>query len=205
MIASHRVLRILALTILAASVATVGLSFYAAHVTGYDYAPLNTFRTYTGVLYGSALVMVGVLLGGVLTVTRVDSAAREILGSLRDRLRQELNWPVPRSQVRRLAREYVDHGGEGLARDEVGQELAEYEALVAYARNLRSLLAAPVGLLAAIFAIASWALPAETFLHNVPVLNTTLVFFVTYGTVVAAAAVLVTAVVMLSVRAERLA
>lgn len=202
---SHRIMRALAVSILAGSVATVILSFYAAVVTGYDYEPLSTFRTYNGVLLGSALVLVGVLVAGILTTSRVESTIRDVLGGLQDKVRREVNWPVPRSEVRRLAREFVEQGPDSPVKEEIAQDLQTVEALGTFRRDLRSLLAAPVGLLASIFAISAWALPAETFLRHAAVVNTTLLFFVTYGTIVAAAAVVATAVAMLSARAEPVA
>lgn len=197
---TRRVMRALALSIVVASVVTVLLSFYTASETGYQYAPLTSFRTYNGVLVASALVLIGTVAAGLLTVLRTDASARSILRSVEAKLRREVDWPVSTQDVERLAREFVVQGPESAGTQAIREDMTVYDRLTQFRRDLRTLLAAPVGLLAAIFGISAWALPAEVFLQNIHVVNTTLLFFVTYGLVVAVAAVVVAVSVMLSVR-----
>ncbi|MFQ6012776.1 MAG: hypothetical protein ACE5LS_03930 [Thermoplasmata archaeon] len=194
-------MRALATTIVVGSVLTVVLSFYMASETGYEYTPLTSFRTYNGVLIGSALVLVGTLAAGLLTFLRVDGNARSVLLGVETKLRREVDWPVSTPDAERLAREFVTQGPETAATQAISEDLEVYDRLTQFRQDLRTLLAAPLGLLAAIFGISAWALPAEVFLQNVHVVNTTLLFFVTYGLVVAVAAVVAVVSVMLSARA----
>ncbi|MDX1534820.1 MAG: hypothetical protein R3291_04300 [Thermoplasmata archaeon] len=201
MVNIRRVMRALAATILAASVLTVALSFYMASQTGYEYAPLASFRTYNGVLVGSALVLIGTLAAGLLTLLRVDNNARSVLLGVETKLRREVDWPVSTQDAKRLAREFVTQGPETAATVAISEDLKVHDQLTQFRQDLRTLLVAPLGLLAAIFGISAWALPAEVFLQNLHLVNTTLLFFVTYGLVVAVAAVVAVVAVMLSTRA----
>ncbi|MFQ5553250.1 MAG: hypothetical protein ACE5EW_05990 [Thermoplasmata archaeon] len=197
----RRVMRALAVSIVVGSLLTVVLSFYVASETGYAYAPLVSFRTYNGVLVASALVLVGTLGAGLLTLLRVDNHARSVLLGVETKLRREVDWPVSNQDAERLAREFVTQGPETAATQAISKDLKVYDKLTRFRQDLRTLLAAPLGLLAAIFGISAWALPAEVFLQNVHVVNTTLLFFVSYGLVVAVAAVVAVVSVLLSTRA----
>jgi hypothetical protein len=197
----RRIMRALATTIVVGSILTVVLSFYMASQTGYEYAPLVSFRTYNGVLVGSALVLIGTLTAGLLTLLRVDTQARSVLLSVETKLRREVDWPVSTRDAERLAREFVTQGPETAATVAVSEDLKVHDQLTRFRTDLRTLLVAPLGLLAAIFGISAWALPAEAFLQNLPLVNTTLLFFVSYGLVVAVAAVVAVVAVMLSTRA----
>lgn len=201
MVNIRRVMRVLAATIVAGSVLTVVLSFYMASETGFEYAPLVSFRTYNGVLVGSALVLVGTLAAGLLTLLRVDNSTRSALLGVETKLRREVDWPVSTQDAKRLAREFVTEGPETAATVAISKDLEVHDQLAQFRQDLRILLIAPLGLLAAIFGISAWALPAEVFLQNLHVVNTTLLFFVTYGLVVAVAAVVAVVAVMLSARA----
>ncbi|MFQ5919946.1 MAG: hypothetical protein ACE5I4_07900, partial [Thermoplasmata archaeon] len=200
MVNIRRVMRALAWTIVAGSILTVVLSFYMASQTGYEYAPLVSFRTYNGVLVGSALVLVGTLAAGLLTLLRVDNNARSVLLGVETKLRREVDWPVSTQDAKRLAREFVTQGPETAATVAISEDLKVHDQLTRFRQDLRTLLVAPLGLLAAIFGISAWALPAEVFLQNLHMVNTTLLFFVTYGLVVAVAAVVAVVAVMLSTR-----
>ncbi|MCJ2555155.1 MAG: hypothetical protein LN410_03015, partial [Candidatus Thermoplasmatota archaeon] len=180
---------------------TVVLSFYMASQTGYEYAPLVSFRTYNSVLVGSALVLIGTLTAGLLTLLRVDAQGRSVLLGVETKLRREVEWPVSTRDAERLAREFVTQGPESAATVAISEDLKVHDQLTLFRTGLRTLLAAPLGLLAAIFGISAWALPAEVFLQNLPLVNTTLLFFVSYGLVVAVAAVVAVVAVMLSTRA----
>ncbi len=194
-------MRALATTIVVGSIITVVLSFYMASQTGYEYAPLVSFRTYNSVLVGSALVLIGTLAAGLLTMLRVDAQGRSVLLGVETKLRREVEWPVSTRDAERLAREFVTQGPESAATVAISEDLKVYDQLTRFRTGLRTLLAAPLGLLAAIFGISAWALPAEVFLQNLPLVNTTLLFFVSYGLVVAVAAVVAVVAVMLSTRA----
>ncbi|MEE9174441.1 MAG: hypothetical protein V3U30_05645 [Thermoplasmata archaeon] len=197
----RRVMRALATTIVVGSILTVVLSFYMASQTGYEYAPLVSFRTYNSVLVGSALVLIGTLTAGLLTMLRVDAQGRSVLLGVETKLRREVDWPVSTRDAERLAREFVTQGPETAATVAISEDLKVHDQLIRFRTGLRTLLAAPLGLLAAIFGISAWALPAEVFLQNLPLVNTTLLFFVSYGLVVAVAAVVAVVAVMLSTRA----
>lgn len=201
MVSIRRVMRALATTIVVGSILTVVLSFYMASQTGYEYAPLVSFRTYNGVLVGSALVLIGTLTAGLLTLLRVDTQARSVLLGVETKLRREVDWPVSTRDAERLAREFVTQGPETAATVALSEDLKVHDQLTRFRAGLRTLLVAPLGLLAAIFGISAWALPAEVFLQNLPLVNTTLLFFVSYGLVVAVAAVVAVVAVMLSTRA----
>jgi hypothetical protein len=201
MVNIRRVMRALAMTIVVGSVLTVVLSLYVASQTGYEYAPLVSFRTYNGVLVGSALVLIGTLAAGLLTLLRVDNDARSVRLAVETKLRREVDWPVSTQDADRLAREFVNQGPETAATQAISEDLQVYDRLTRFRQDLRTLLAAPLGLLAAIFAISAWALPAEAFLQNLQTVNTTLLFFVSYGLVVAVAAVVAVVSVLLSTRA----
>ncbi len=201
MVSIRRVMRALATTIVAGSILTVVLSFYMASQTGYEFAPLVSFRTYNGVLVGSALVLLGTLTAGLLTLLRVDAQGRSLLLGVETKLRREVDWPVSTRDAERLAREFVTQGPETAATVAIGEDLKVHDQLTRFRTGLRTLLAAPLGLLAAIFGISAWALPAEVFLQNLPLVNATLLFFVSYGLVVAVAAVVAVVAVMLSTRA----
>ncbi len=201
MVSIRRVMRALAATIVIGSILTVVLSFYMASQTGYEYAPLVSFRTYNGILVGSALVLIGTLTAGLLTMLRVDTQARSVLLGVETKLRREVEWPVSTRDAERLAREFVTQGPESAATVAISEDLKVHDQLTLFRTGLRTLLAAPLGLLAAIFGISAWALPAEVFLQNLPLVNTTLLFFVSYGLVVAVAAVVAVVAVMLSTRA----
>jgi hypothetical protein len=201
MVNIRRVMRTLAWTIIAGSILTVVLSFYMASQTGYEYAPLVSFRTYNGVLVGSALVLVGTLAAGLLTLMRVDNNARSVLLGVETKLRREVDWPVSTQDAKRLAREFVTQGPETAATVAISEDLKVHDQLTRFRQDLRTLLVVPLGLLAAIFGISAWALPAEVFLQNLHLVNTTLLFFVTYGLVVAVAAVVAVVAIMLSTRA----
>ncbi len=194
-------MRALATTIVVGSILTVVLSFYMASQTGYEYAPLVSFRTYNSVLVGSALVLIGTLTAGLLTMLRVDAQGRSVLLGVETKLRREVDWPVSTRDAERLAREFVTQGPETAATVAISEDLKVHDQLIRFRTGLRTLLAAPLGLLAAIFGISAWALPAEVFLQNLPLVNTTLLFFVSYGLVVAVAAVVAVVAVMLSTRA----
>ncbi len=194
-------MRALAATIVIGSILTVVLSFYMASQTGYEYAPLVSFRTYNGILVGSALVLIGTLTAGLLTMLRVDTQARSVLLGVETKLRREVEWPVSTRDAERLAREFVTQGPESAATVAISEDLKVHDQLTLFRTGLRTLLAAPLGLLAAIFGISAWALPAEVFLQNLPLVNTTLLLFVSYGLVVAVAAVVAVIAVMLSTRA----
>ncbi len=194
-------MRALATTIVVGSIITVVLSFYMASQTGYEYAPLVSFRTYNSVLVGSALVLIGTLTAGLLTMLRVDAQGRSVLLGVETKLRREVDWPVSTRDAERLAREFVTQGPESAATVAISEDLKVHDQLSRFRTGLRTLLAAPLGLLAAIFGISAWALPAEVFLQNLPLVNTTLLFFVSYGLVVAVAAVVAVVAVMLSTRA----
>ncbi len=190
--------KVMASVVWAASAATVVLSLITAQVTGYQYGALASFRTYNGILTGSAFVLAIVLLVGVLTLHRVDRAARDLLREMG----QELGTPALPSAPDRL-REAVKKGlaqTPNLASEQdVERSLEAYESATRLRRDLRVLIAAPAGLLSAIFAVSAWALPAtEGLLQNVPWLNTSLLFFVSYGMVVAAASALLVMWVLLS-------
>ena len=201
MVNIRRVMRVLAATIIGGSILTVVLSFYMASETGFEYAPLVSFRTYNGVLVGSALVLVGTLAAGLLTLMRVDNSTRSVLLGVETKLRREVDWPVSTQDAKRLAREFVTQGPETAATVAISKDLEAHDQLAQFRQDLRILLIAPLGLLAAIFGISAWALPAEVFLQNLQLVNTTLLFFVTYGLVVAVAAVVAVVAVMLSARA----
>ncbi len=201
MVSIRRVMRALAATIVIGSILTVVLSFYMASQTGYEYAPLVSFRTYNGILVGSALVLIGTLTAGLLTMLRVDTQARSVLLGVETKLRREVEWPVSTRDAERLAREFVTQGPESAATVAISEDLKVHDQLTLFRTGLRTLLAAPLGLLAAIFGISAWALPAEVFLQNLPLVNTTLLLFVSYGLVVAVAAVVAVIAVMLSTRA----
>ncbi len=202
MVSIRRVMRVLATTIVVGSILTVVLSFYMASQTGYEYAPLLSFRTYNGVLVGSALVLIGTLTAGLLTLLRVDAQGRSVLLGVETKLRREVDWPVSTRDAERLAREFVTQGPETAATVAISEDLKVHDQLIRFRTGLRTLLAAPLGLLAAIFGISAWALPAEVFLQNLPLVNTTLLFFVSYGLVVAVAAVVAVVAGMLSTRAD---
>lgn len=194
---SWNLLRLLTVVVWVASVATVGLSFYTAQVTGYQYGALTSFRTYNGILTGSAFVMAIVLLVGVLTLHRVDRTSRDLLQELRESVGSGGSSSPDR--LREAVREELAQTPNSVTRQDLEQSLEAYESAVTLRRDLRVLIAAPVGLLSAIFAVSAWALPAtEVFLQSVPWLNTSLLFFVSYGMVVAAASALLVMWVLLA-------
>ncbi len=195
---SHKILRIVTAVVWAASIATVALSLYVAHATGYHYAPLQSFRTYNGILTGSAFVLAIVLLAGVLTIQRVDTTMERLFESMGEGLFVGSGRPADVSELQTAVNERVQQTSNTAQAQRLQQSLEEYTSLQSFRRNLKSLIAAPVGLLSAIFAVSAWALPAETFLQNLALLNTTLLFFVTYGMVVAIASAAAAALLMLS-------
>ncbi len=197
---TRKVLRILTVCIWAASIATVALSFYTAQLTGYNYGPLNSFRTYNGVLTGSAFVLAIVVLAGLLTIHRVDASSQQLVRSMGDALGVDASLPVRVSEVEATVEEELRQTPNSPKGQWLRTAVEEYHGLQSFRRDMKTLLAAPVGLLSAIFAVSAWALPAETFLQNFYVLNTTLLFFVTYGMVVAVASVIAATLVMLSAR-----
>ncbi|MFQ5838263.1 MAG: hypothetical protein ACE5HJ_05715 [Thermoplasmata archaeon] len=198
---SHRVMKILTASILSGSVATIVLSIYAALVTGYHYGALTSFRTYNGILTGSAFILAIVLLAGFLTVHRVDASSQQILKSVRNVVQSETGWTVSNSRVKEAVGEVLQQAPNSPKAEWLRQTVEEYEDLQRFRRDMKHLLAAPVGLLSAIFAISAWALPAtEAFLQGFYYVNTALLFFVTYGMVVAVASVIAAALVMLTAR-----
>lgn len=194
-------LRILTTLIWVAAAATVVLSFVVANVVDYQYHPITSFNTYNTVLTGSALVLALIILAGLVTLQRVDAASQRVLRSLGEGLGFEAGLPVPASVVQATVEKELRETPNSSQSDWLRRTHEEYEGLQTLRKDIRSLLAAPAGLLAAIFAISAWALPAtEVFLNSLSVLNTTLLFFVTYGLVVAIAAFVVVALVLLSTR-----
>jgi hypothetical protein len=194
-------MKILTACILGGSVATIVLSFYAAWTTGYQYGTLTSFRTYNGILTGSALILATVILAGILTVHRVDTSSRRILKSVKETIESETGWSVPDSMVIGAVEEAIKQTPNNPKAEWLRQSLKEYEELRQFRQDIKALTAAPVGLISAIFAISAWALPAtETFLQNLHLLNTTFLFFVTYGMVVAVASVIAAVLVMITAR-----
>ncbi|MCJ2519935.1 MAG: hypothetical protein LN412_03170 [Candidatus Thermoplasmatota archaeon] len=195
---NRRFLKIVTASIWAGSIATIALSFYTARATGYEYAPLTSFRTYNGILTGSAFALAIIMISGILTMHRVDASSQRLVKSMREAL--EPNYlPVNVSQIQVAANEEFEQRPNSSKAQWLHQTLKEYHDLQIFRRDIKSLLAAPVGLLSAIFAISAWALPAtEVFLQGSVYLNTTLLFFVTYGMVLAIASVIIAVLVMLS-------
>ncbi len=198
---SRRLLRIVTSVVWSASIATVALSLYTAHMTGYHYGSLVSFRTYNGILIGSAFVLAIVLLAGILTIHRIDAASQRLVKSMGEAVHTSSGLPVSVSELQTAVNEKVERTPNSAKAQGLQQALEEYRALQTLRRDMRSLMAAPVGLLSAIFAVSAWALPAtEGFLQSFGLLNTTLVFFVSYGMVVAVVSAIAAALLMLSAR-----
>lgn len=191
------VLRVMAFVVWGVSIATVVLSIYSANATGYNYDPVVSSRTYNGILVGSAFALAIIILASVLTIYRIDSDSQQLLRTVSVALGMGA-FPVRPEELDTILKEEVKWSPNSPRTQRVKRTLGEYWKLQDFRRNLRALVAAPVGLLSAIFAISSWALPAETFLRSVAVLNTTLLFFITYGMVVAVASVIIAALAMLT-------
>lgn len=193
-------MKILTGCVLGGSVATILLSFYTAMVTGYRYGPVTSFQTYNGILTGSAFVLAIVILAGIMTVHRIDGASRQVLRSVQEALQSDAGWSVPDARVTEAVEEVLKHTPNSPKADWLRKSVQEYEELQNLRKDIKILVTAPVGLLSAIFAISAWALPATTFLQNLYLLNTTFLFFVTYGMVVAVASVIAAVLVMLTAR-----
>lgn len=201
MVDFSRGLRILTAIIWAASAATVVLSFYIATVVDYHYLPVTSFNTYNSILTGSALVLALIILAGIVTLHRVDTSTQQVLRSIGDGLDLQAVLPMEASMVQAAVEREARETPNSSKSQWLQRAFEEYQGLQRLRKDIKSLLAAPVGLLAAIFGISAWALPAtEVFLNTFSVLNTTLMFFVTYGMVVAIASVIVAALVLLSTR-----
>lgn len=190
--------RIMAAIVWTASAAVVGLAFYTARITGYEYGALASFRAYNGILAGSAFVLAVVLLVGVLTFVRVDRTARALLRQMGEELGTGALPSAP-DRLKGAVRAELAQTPNLATTQDLERSLKAYESAVRLRRDLRVLVAAPVGLLSAIFAVSAWALPAtEGLLQSLPWLNTSLLFFVSYGMVVAAASALLVMWVLLS-------
>jgi hypothetical protein len=201
MVSSRKVMKILTACILGGSVATIVLSFYTALLTGYQYGPVTSFRTYNGILTGSAFVLAIVILAGMLTVHRIDASSQQVLRSVQEALQSETGWSVPDSNVMEAVEEMLEQTPNSPKAEWLKRSVNEFKELQQFRRDIKALVAAPVGLLSAIFAISAWALPAtETFLQHLYYLNTTFLFFVTYGMVVAVASVIAAVLVMISAK-----
>ncbi|MFQ5802852.1 MAG: hypothetical protein ACE5JQ_08175 [Candidatus Methylomirabilales bacterium] len=191
-------LKIVAAAIWAASIAAVGLSFYSAQVTGYEYTPLASFRTYNGILTASVLALAMVILAGILTMHRVGNASRRLVKSMAETL-EPSGLPLKVVEIQAAVDRELKRAPNSAKAQRLDEALEEYHGLRKFRRDIKTLLAAPVGLLSAIFAISAWALPAtEVFLQSFVYLNTALLFFVTYGMVIAIAAAIVAVLAMLS-------
>ncbi len=201
MVDFSRALRVLTVIIWAASAATIAVSFYAANVVDYHYLPGTSFNTYNSILTGSALVLALVILTGIVTLHRVDTSSQQVLGAIGESLDLEGVLPLKASVVQGAVERELREAPNSSKTEWLQRAFDEYSGLQRLRRDVKSLLAAPVGLLAAIFAISAWALPAtEVFLNTLSVLNTTLLFFVTYGMVVAIVAVIAATLVLFSTR-----
>ncbi len=201
MVDFSRGLRILTAIIWAASAAVVILSFYTANVVDYQYQPITSFNTYNSILTSSALVLAVIILAGIVTLQRVDTSSQQVLRSISEGLDLDAVLPVKASVVKATVEKELRETPNSSRTQWLRRAFEEYEGLQRLRKDVKSLLAAPAGLLAAIFGISAWALPAtEVFLNTFSILNTTLLFIVTYGMVVAIASVIVAALVLFSAR-----
>ncbi|MFQ6013456.1 MAG: hypothetical protein ACE5LS_07420 [Thermoplasmata archaeon] len=167
-------------------------------MTGYEYTPLASFRTYNGILTASVFALAMVILAGIVTMYRVDGASRRLVKSMAKTL-EPSGLPLKVAEIEAAVDWELKQAPNSAKAQRLDQALEEYHGLRRFRKGIKSLLAAPVGLLSAIFAISAWALPAtEVFLQNFVYLNTALLFFVTYGMVIAIASVIVAVLAMLS-------
>ncbi len=197
---SRKILRMVTAVVWGASIATVALSLYTAQA-GYQWGPLAYLRTYNAILAGSAVVLATVIMVGLLTVRGVNRTSRQIVESMVETLGVDSSLPVNLTEVEIAVKEELQTVNSPKAQ-ELQQTLQKHKDLQTFRRDIRSLLAAPVGLLSVIFAIsAAWAVPATgTLLETFSFLNTTLLFFVAYGMAVAVASIVAGAVALRSSR-----
>ncbi len=190
---AERALKISFTVLLAVLAASFPISLVAALTTGFEYGPAATQAAYPTLAMGLAPVLGAAVLGLILTAhslrARIDGIERGLLRFL-DR-RGEWATRGWDEDLEETLRSRVDLG------QFAGEEGEVQEALQARDRLLRMkawtvrLFSLPVFGLSLIVGLSLWAVPASAaFLFQQVVLNTTLLFFTSYGAMVSIAALL---------------
>lgn len=185
---NERALRIAFFPLVAGLAAVVALSVLMAMSTGYTYGYEIRSWTYPSVAKG-----LGAVLGAAILAVLILSHS---LKSKEERIEQGLlRWMdlntdyLPRGwdqEVESVLEEGVEVGNFGADGFQVQEALEDRRAI----RRLRSLLvrlmAVPISASTVIVAVSIWAVPAVgAFLQTQAFLNTTLIFLVSYGSLVA--------------------
>ena len=179
--------------LLAALAATFPLSAAAAVVSGYEYGRVTTQAAYPALVKGLAPVLGAAVLGLILTAhslrTRIDGIERAILRFLEGHGEWAIReWDEDLEQALRSGANPGKYGPQG---EEVQEALRARNGLQRSKAWAVRLFALPVLGLSLIVGLALWAVPAsEVFLLYQVTLNTTLLFFTSYGTLVAMASLL---------------
>ena len=185
----EKALKISFVVLLAALAAIFPLSVAAAFATGFDYGQLATQSAYPTLAKGLAPVLGAAVLGLILSAhsrrSKIDAIERSLLRFLESRGLPSQEWDEDLEEVLRSRADLGQYGRHG---EEIQRALSARNELQRAKAWAARLLALPVLGLTLIVGLSLWAVPAsEGFLLHQDALNTTLLFFTSYGTVVAMA------------------
>ncbi len=197
---NQRSVRVAFAPLLAALLLTLGLSAYIGLTSGWVYGPEIRMETYPTLARGLGAVLGAAVVGLIVVAHSLRAQQDQLEQRLMRWLEGRGGWVADawdaETEAAVAEQAHVAEDPEGTVEVEVA--LGERHRLIQLRRHAARLFAVPIVALALIVGLALWAVPASgSFLGNVPILNTSLLLFASYGTLVALGALLVATVVAL--------